>query len=108
MWTIIHCMGKRAGFDEFHPHSLRHFFGTQLSERGVPLRQIQELMGHESIETTAIYVQVAPISLSEAIETISLGEKEASLASSASAQAHPMGVLSMTAPVQIQLLPGQN
>ena len=71
IWTIIHRMGERVGL-ELHPHSLRHFFGTQLSERRVPLRQIQELMGHEKIETTAIYIQVAPRHLSEVIETISL------------------------------------
>jgi len=40
------------------PHSLRHWFGSTLKEAGVDSLVIKELMGHESLATTAIYVQV--------------------------------------------------
>jgi len=40
------------------PHALRHWFGTALRASGVDSLVIKELMGHESIATTAIYVDV--------------------------------------------------
>jgi len=40
------------------PHALRHWFGSALREAGVDSLVIKELMGHESLATTAIYVDV--------------------------------------------------
>ncbi len=40
-------------------HSLRHFYGTELVKAGVDLRTVQELMRHENLNTTQLYVAVA-------------------------------------------------
>lgn len=43
--------------DKAHPHSLRHWFGKRLAEKGTSLDVIQTYLGHENISTTAIYTK---------------------------------------------------
>jgi integrase len=52
---------KAAGLDERRRfHDLRHSFGTQMAAAGVPLRTLQEFMGHRDLTTTQIYADYAP------------------------------------------------
>jgi len=47
--------------DESHVfHDLRHTFGTQMAAAGVPLRALQEWMGHRDLATTQRYADYAP------------------------------------------------
>jgi len=41
-------------------HSLRHTFGTRMAAAGVPMRMLQEWMGHRNLATTEIYADYAP------------------------------------------------
>jgi len=73
--TVKHVVSKYAdlaGLRHIHPHSLRHFYASQLTQKGVPSRQVQELLGHASPSTTAIYQQVAPEDLRSAASKVSI------------------------------------
>jgi integrase len=51
---------KSAGVREVRFNDLRHTFGTQMAAAGVPLRTLQEWMGHRDFKTTLIYADYAP------------------------------------------------
>ena len=49
-----------AGIEAIHPHTLRHTFATLAIESGIPVADVQQMLGHESIQTTMGYVNRHP------------------------------------------------
>lgn len=50
----------RSGITDGHPHRLRHTFGTNMAEAGVDVMVLKDLMGHEDIDSTSIYIHLSP------------------------------------------------
>ena len=56
--SIIKDLCRRAGLEDVHVHSLRHTVGYQLRKLGASERDIQDVLGHQNIATTAIYTHL--------------------------------------------------
>ncbi len=69
VFTILKQAAQRAGIDKhISPHTFRHSFATHLLEGGASIRQVQEMLGHESILTTEIYTHLDRSHLRRTVE----------------------------------------
>jgi len=51
---------RRSRVPQANPHRFRHTFGADMVRAGISLPALQHLMGHSQIQTTMLYVQLAP------------------------------------------------
>lgn len=55
--TIVRKIGKKAGVENAHPHRFRRTAATLALNRGMPIEQVSQMLGHSKIETTTIYAR---------------------------------------------------
>ncbi len=66
IWYAVKTSTKHAGIKKnISPHTFRHSCATHMLKNGAPIRHIQELLGHESLESTQIYTKVTINDLKE-------------------------------------------
>ena len=72
----IRQFAKKAGLNGFHAHSMRHKFATDLLEKGANIKIVQELLGHENLATTEVYLSIVDQGLHDAVATLEKEKEE--------------------------------
>ena len=74
-------LGRRAGIKQVgdptiskhtkvHPHNLRHSFSIRSVKKGMPIQELQKILGHQSINTTMVYLQYSILDLHESYDKV--------------------------------------
>jgi len=57
--TRLRKLGRRLGITKVHPHKFRRTLATRAIDKGMPIEQVQQLLGHAKIDTTMQYAMVS-------------------------------------------------
>ncbi|WP_088340840.1 site-specific tyrosine recombinase XerD [Robiginitalea sediminis] len=69
VFAVVKDLAARSGIGKrVSPHTFRHSFATHLLENGADIRAIQQMLGHESITTTEVYMHVDRSHLTQVVE----------------------------------------
>lgn len=69
-WARVRTKMKLDGDKQFVSYALRHTCASRLVQRGVPLKVVQEWMGHKTIEITLRYAHLSPDNLIDAVKVL--------------------------------------
>jgi integrase/recombinase XerD len=76
VWAVVKRCAQLAGIERnITPHGLRHTCATHMLKNGAPVRHLQEMLGHESLESTQIYTRVTITDLKKIHARYHPGEK---------------------------------
>lgn len=56
--TMLRQLGKQLNLPKVHPHKFRRTLATTAIDKGMPIEQVQQLLGHQKIDTTLHYAMV--------------------------------------------------
>lgn len=70
VFQLLRRTGRRAGIQNFHPHQLRHAAATGWIRAGVAPDVVQDLLGHASFESTAVYLHASDEDKRAAVERV--------------------------------------
>lgn len=56
--AMLRKLGRRLGIAKVHPHKFRRTLATTAIDKGMPIEQVQQLLGHQKIDTTMHYAMV--------------------------------------------------
>lgn len=67
--TMVARYGVKAGIGiRCHPHILRHCFATEMLQDGADIYEVQDVLGHEDLETTTLYLHLSKTRLRKTIQ----------------------------------------
>lgn len=56
---LLRKLGKSTGIEKVHPHRFRRTMATNILNKGMPIEEVREILGHVKLDTTMIYCQVS-------------------------------------------------
>lgn len=56
---ILRKLGRQTGIEKVHPHRFRRTMATNILNKGMPIEEVKEILGHVKLDTTMIYCQIS-------------------------------------------------